>query len=250
MKFKTDGLVIKSNNVGENDRAVVILTRDKGLISAFVSGGRSIKGKNSAATALITYSSFEITKKNDTYRITDSEVHKSFFSFSADILKFSLAQYICELCLAIVPYETEGESEDFLRLALNSLHFIEKGETDLSIIKAVTELRMMAIAGLMPDLSGCRACECEDKFPFLLDLAGGEMLCERCKAAGEYKGEFVRLDKTTLFAMRHIAYSEFNKIYSFSLPESAAKYLTFVTEKYLLAQTDRRFKTLEFLHSL
>lgn len=250
MKFKTDGLVIKSNNVGENDRAVVILTRDKGLISAFVSGGRSIKGKNSAATALITYSSFEITKKSDTYRITDSEVHKSFFSFSNDIVKFSLAQYICELCLSIVPYETEGESEDFLRLGLNALHFIEKGQIDLSIIKAVVELRMMVIAGLMPDLTACRVCECEDSFPFLLDLTGGEILCERCKALGEYKGEFVRLDKSTLFAMRHIAYCDFNKIFSFSLPESSASYLSFVTEKYLLAQTDKRFKTLEFLHSL
>ena len=250
MKFKTDGLVIKSNNVGENDRAVVILTRDKGLISAFVSGGRSIKGKNSAATALITYSSFEITKKNDTYRITDSEVHKSFFSFSNDIVKFSLAQYICELCLSIVPYETEGESEDFLRLGLNALYFIEKGQIDLSLIKAVVELRMMVIAGLMPDLTTCRVCECEDSFPFLLDLTGGEILCERCKALGEYKGEFVRLDKSTLFAMRHIAYCDFNKVFSFSLPESSASYLSFVTEKYLLAQTDKRFKTLEFLHSL
>ena len=250
MKFKTDALVIKSNNVGENDRAVVLLTRDKGLISAFISGGRSIKGKNSAASSLLTYSTFEITKKNDSFRITDSEVQKSFFSFSSDILKFSLAQYISELCLAIVPFETEGESEDFLRLALNALHFIEKGQTDLSIIKAVVELRIMAISGLMPDLTGCRVCECDDKFPFMLDLVGGEILCERCKAAGEYKGEFVRLDKTTLVAMRHIVYCDFNKIFSFSLPENAARYLTFVTEKYLLAQTDRRFKTLEFLHSL
>ena len=35
MKFSTDGLVIRTVNVGESDRAVTVLTRDRGLMSAF-----------------------------------------------------------------------------------------------------------------------------------------------------------------------------------------------------------------------
>ncbi len=248
MKFSTDGLVIKENNVGESDRVVQVLTRDKGLIGAFVSGARKPKSKNAAATALLCYSHFTFTQTKDTYRITESEAIDVFFGLRTDIEKLSLAQYICELCQAMVPFGIEGE--DFLRLALNSLHFICKGKMDIYSVKAVCELRMMAVAGFMPDLVGCRACGGDRQFPMWLDLIGGDMLCAECKSASAVQGQFAELDKTTFAAMRHILYSDFSKIFSFSLPLQNARYLSFVTERYLLAQTDRKFKTLEFLHSI
>lgn len=248
MKFSTDGLVIKENNVGESDRVVQVLTRDKGLLSAFVSGARKPKSKNAAATALLCYSHFTLTQTKDTYRITESEAIDVFFDIRTDIEKLSLAQYICELCQVMVPYGVEGE--EFLRLALNSLHFIAKGTMDIYLIKAVCELRMMAVAGFMPDLVGCRECGSDIKFPLWLDLLGGDMLCNECKSVPTVQGQFAELDKTTFAAMRHILYSDFSKVFSFSLPPQNARYLSFVTERYLLAQTDRKFKTLEFFHSL
>lgn len=248
MKFKTDGLVIKENNVGENDRVVVIFTRDRGLISAFVSGARSLKSKNVSSTALLSFSNFVITKTKDTYRVNEAQAIDVFFELRTDIEKLALAQYICELCQALVPYE--GESEDFLRLALNSLHFIANGKKDIYLIKAVTELRMMVASGFMPDLIGCRECGSDVKFPLFLDVSGGEIVCGECKVANNITGNFVELDKTTFAAVRHIVYSDFDKLYSFTLPEISARYLNYVTERYLMVQTDRRYKTLDFFHSL
>ena len=248
MKFTTDGLIIKENNVGESDRVVVVLTRDRGLISAFVTGARKPKSKNAAATALLSFSSFTFTQTKETYRITESEAIDVFFNLRTDIEKLSLAQYICELCLCLVPYDVE--SEDFLRLALNALHFIEKNKLDIYSVKALVELRMMVIAGFMPDLVGCRECGSDRDFPLFLDSGGGDMLCCKCKEHSNLQGSFSELDKTTFAAMRHIVYSDFNKLFSFTLPFMNAKYLSFVTERYLTAQTERRFKTLEFFHSL
>ena len=248
MKFSTDGLVIKENNVGESDRVVQVLTRDKGLLSAFVSGARKPKSKNAAATALLCYSHLTFTQTKDTYRITESEAIDVFFEIRTDIEKLSLAQYICEMCQVLVPFGVEGE--EFLRLALNSLHFIAKGKMDIYSIKAVCELRMMLIAGFMPDLVGCRGCGTDREFPMWLDLLGGDMLCADCKSITTQNGQFAELDKTTFAAMRHILYSDFSKVFSFSIPPQNARYLSFVTERYLLAQTDRKFKTLEFFHSM
>lgn len=248
MKFTTDGLVIKENNVGESDRVVQVLTRDKGLLSAFVSGARKPKSKNAAATALLCYSHLTFTQTKDTYRITESEAINVFFDLRADIERLSPAQYICELCQVLVPYGVEGE--EYLRLALNSLHFISKGKLDIYSLKALTELRMMAISGFMPDLVGCRECGTDRSFPMWLDLSGGDMVCNGCKSAEPINGQFAELDKTTFAAMRHIVYSDMERLYSFSLPLQNARYLSFVTERYLMAQTDRKFKTLEFFHSL
>ncbi len=248
MKFTTDGLIIKTYNVGENDRSVVVLTRDKGVINAFVSGGRKVGSKNSAATSLLTYSNLTFTQKGETNRITESEVNRIFFDVRQDIEKFSLAQYICELCQVLVPYGVEDEG--YLRVALNSLHFLSNGKKDIYSIKAVTELRMMVISGFMPDLVGCRECGSDCNFPLFLNADGGDMLCAECRNTQPRKDAFFELDKTTLAAARHITYSDFDKLYSFSLPIEHAKYLSFVTERYLLSQTGHKFKTLDFFHSL
>jgi DNA repair protein RecO (recombination protein O) len=248
LKFTTDGLVIKENNVGESDRVIVILTRDKGLISAFVTGARKPKSKNAASTALLAYSSFTITKTKDTYRITEAESREVFFGIRQDIERLSLSQYICELCQVLVPYEVE--SENLLRLALNTLHFLAQNKKDIYTLKAIIELRMMTIAGFMPDLLGCKMCGSDQNFPLFMDVLGGEIVCGNCKTTGDISGSFLELDKTTFAAMRHLVYSDLERLFSFSLPIEHAKYLSFVTERYLLAQTEHRFKTLDFFHSL
>ena len=244
----TDGLIIKENNVGESDRVVVVLTRDRGLISAFVSGARSLKSKNAASTALLAYSSLAVSKTKDTYRITEAEANEVFFGLRSDIEKLSLAQYICELCQVLVPYEVE--SGDFLRLALNSLHFISTSKMNIYLVKAVTELRMMTVAGFMPDLIGCRECGTDAVFPLFLDLPGGDIICRECKIKTGASGAFAELDRTVFAAMRHIVYSDFGKLYSFSVPDQSARYLSYVTERFLLTQTGHKFKTLDFFHSL
>lgn len=248
MKFTTDGLIIKTHNVGENDRSVVVLTRDRGILNAFVSGARKVGSKNMAGTALLTYSSLTISQKGETNRITESEALRVFMNLSTDVEKFSLAQYICELCSSLVPYGIEDE--DYLRLVLNSLHFLSNGKRDIYSVKAVTELRLMVIAGFMPDLIGCSECGSDRDFPLFLDFDGGDMLCNSCKAKMNRRGHFSELDRTCLAAARHITYSEFDKLFSFSIPIEHAKYLSTVTEKYLLAQTEHRFKTLDFFHSV
>jgi DNA repair protein RecO (recombination protein O) len=109
---------------------------------------------------------------------------------------------------------------------------------------------MMTVAGFMPDLTSCRECGSDVDFPLFLHLSGGELVCSRCKATMQNSGDFIELDKTTFAAMRHIIYSPFDKIYKFSVPENNSRYLSFVTERYLLSQTAHRFKTLDFFHSL
>ena len=50
--------------------------------------------------------------------------------------------------------------------------------------------------------------------------------------------------------LRHIIYSEFSKLYNFSLPAPQAVQLANISEKYLKNQVERGFTTLDFYHSL
>lgn len=245
MQLSTDGLIIKENNVGESDRAVVMLTRDKGIIRAFVPGARRIRNKNSSSTCMLCYSNFVLFKNRDTYKIDEASPIEVFFSLRSDIVKLSVAQYICELCLNLAP--EEDRAEDYLRLALNSLHFLTTDKFKCEQIKAITELRMMALSGYMPNLVACSECSLYESDNMFFDPLHGLLFCDNCKPDDVL---LFRINPTVLTAMRHIVYSEFDKLYSFKIPDDSLKQLCEITEKYLVLQTEHKFKTLDFLHSL
>ncbi len=244
MRFTTDALVIKEMKVAESDRLVTLLTRDYGVIKAFAAGAKSIKSRKGAATGLLSYSSVTILKKNDTYRIYEATPIRVFFGVGSDVVRLSLSQYFCELALVLSP--NEDESEEFLRVILNSLHFLTEEKRNPELIKAITEFRIAAMAGYMPDLVACEKCGAFETDIMYFRIADGHILCEDCKA----QAGVITIDKTVLSAMRHIVYSKLNSLYSFDIPENAASRLSDITGKYILTQTDHSFKTLDFFNSI
>lgn len=246
MRFTTDGLVINEKVTGESTRLLTVLTRERGVIRAFANGARKMKGSTSAATDLLCYSSFTVSRSRDTYSISEATPLEVFFDLRSDIVKLSLAQYFCELASAIVPENVE--SEVYLRTLLNSLHFLCKGDKDVNLIKAITELRLISVAGFSPDLVACSVCGEYESGEMWLDVSEGQLYCDGC--AHRRGAASVEVSAGILAAMRHIVYSPFDRLYSFTLSENGARELAKVSEIYLKNQTERRFNTLDFYHSL
>lgn len=245
MHLSTDGIIIKETIAGENDKYIVALTRHAGLVNAYARGARRIKSRNASSSGLLCYSDLTFFKGKDTYKLDEASAKEVFFDLRSDIVKLSLAQYFCELALCLAP---EGcEAEEFLRLMLNALHFLCKGTRDANCIKAVFELRMLCLAGYMPDLTACCACHKDEDDILYFDTRGGVLYCAGCRPQ---LGGLIPVNRTILAAMRHIAYSEFDRLFRFTLPEITAKELTRVTERFLIHQVERGFNTLDFYHTL
>lgn len=243
-RFTTEGLVIKEMNVGESDRLVTLFTHDYGIIKAFASGAKNIKSKKNAATSLLTYSSFTILQKKGTFRIYETSPIAQFFNLGSDIEILTLSQYFCEL--GFIFGENGTPNEELLRLILNSLHFLTKEKKYPPLIKAVTELRTAVISGYMPNLVACGECGKFEDDIMLFNLSDGSLHCKECKG----ENGLIPLDRTVLSAMRHIAFSEFKKLYSFEIPNNSADRLSKITEKYITVQTDYRFSTLDFYNNV
>ena len=45
MRINTEGLILKEQNIREKDKLVYVLTRNSGLLRAFVHGAKSFKNK-------------------------------------------------------------------------------------------------------------------------------------------------------------------------------------------------------------
>ena len=243
LRITTDGLVIKETNIKDNDRMITIITRELGVITAIVRGVKSIKSKRGAATSLLSFSNFSLESKGDTYTIIEASINKVFFGAGSDIVTLTVAQYFCELCNVFRPYE--NESEEFLRLVLNSLHFLTENKRSPELIKAITELRVAVIAGYAPNIVACNGCGKFEDTIMNFNLNDGTLYCNDCKIENS-----ISVSLTVLQAMRHIVYSKFEQLYSFEIPDEAAKQLSLLTERYVTYQTEHKFTTLEFLRGI
>lgn len=244
MRTNTDGLILKEQNIGEKDKLVTVLTRQNGLVRAFVRGAKSFKNRKNSATGMFCYSKISLYKTKDSYIIDEAEPIELFFELRDNLEKISLAQYFSELIIFLV--QEDEPAEEYLRLMLNSLHFLAKNKLPNEQVKAITELRLMCIAGFMPNLIACDRCGEYETDTMYFDVEDGLLYCENCGS----NTMLLPLDIGLIKALRHIAFSEFDKIYSFKMEDYALEDLTYITEKYLLSKLQKNFKTLEFYNSI
>ena len=166
------------------------------------------------------------------------------FDLRNDIGNLALAQYFCELQYELAPQESDAE--EFLKLTLNSLHFLAKNKRNPLQLKSIMELRTLCLAGYMPDLIACTECgKYEDDLMYFC-VYDGHLYCSSCTADVPCE----EITAGIVSAMRFICYSEKEKLFSFTLNEDNFAVLADVCEKYLLAQTNRKYKTLDFYKSI
>ena len=244
MQLKVTGVVVREMNLGESDRIVTILTKERGVVRAFARGSKRLGSRLFAATQPFCLSDFVLYHSKDKYILNEAQLATSFFKLRQDIERLSLAQYFCEVVSLIAPQE--DEAEEWLRLTLNALHILQAGDKPACLIKAAFELRAALLAGYCPDLEGCAGCGAAEG-PFYFYALEGRLLCERCGAGAS---GIVPLSPGVLAAMRHIVSCPAEKLFSFTLSPAALQLLGDVTERYLLVQTERHFKTLDFYHAV
>ncbi|MBD9258157.1 MAG: DNA repair protein RecO, partial [Faecalibacterium sp.] len=216
--FVTMGLVLKETRYREADRILTILTPKLGVITAMAANSLRLKSKLFSACGLFCYSEFTLVPGRNMYTVREADVQNIFHGISSSIEGVSLAMYLTELAAALSPTGEEAARE--LRLVLNSLYMISEHRTDLRVVKAVFELKVMCLAGYLPDLSGCAVCG--DPEPDRFDVRGGILCCASCSA-----GEGLRLPVSpgSLAAMRYLVSCDAKRLFAFRLEGRAVKEL-------------------------
>lgn len=247
MKFKTEGLIINEQAVGESDKLVTVLTASLGVIRAFVRGAKNIKSHKCAATGLLCLSELGIYKSKDKYMIDEASVKEMFVRLRTDVLKMSYAQYLCELAQKLCPREQPAKEQ--LRLISNAVYLLACGKKSPKLVKACTEMRLLSLSGYMPNLLMCGGCGVYEAPTMYFSAGSGRLLCSDCFAK-KPELDAAAMNIGVLRALRHTVYSDFEKLFSFELSEKGLEDLNRITEAYLVRITEYDFKTLQFLKFL
>ena len=264
MLYTVDGLVLRVQNRGENDRLITLLTAN-GRMNAVCHGARSIKSKMANLTQPFVYGNFEINRRSGALPwVRGGSPNEVFYGLRESVEKVFLATYICD-----VAADLSGENTDcseILRLTLNTLYAIMTDMRPLPQIKAAFELRAAAISGYRPDVLHCEDCGAEGMENTYFDVMNGAIVCSSClekRGAGlgkryssvyddvRERSVLVPLGPASLSAIRFVLYSPQEKIFSFTLAE-AEDLNTFsrAGEEYLLNHLGHGFDSLDLYYSM
>lgn len=233
------GMVLSSSNIDEADKRLVILTKERGKITAFVKGAKRPQSPLAAASNPFCFGTFTAYEGKN-YHITRAEISNYFTEISADYDKVCLGSYFLE----VAAYESVENVEEKERLLLLfcAIRELAKDKMPRELIRDVYELRSMAISGEYPNVFACVNCGRKDLLShFAMGLRG--CLCPDCsnKLGG------VMIEKSVLYAMQYIITSPMNKLFSFELKPEVLEELTRIISGYRLNFDHHKYKTLEFL---
>ncbi len=238
------GIVLRAVDTKESDKILTVLT-DQGKLPVVAKGARGRRSRVAACTQLLAYSEMVLSESRGWQYLSEGNTIELFMEVRRDIGALSLASYFAELTEAVA---LEEGGEELLRLLLNALYALGNLDRPQEQIKAVFELKLMALAGFEPLADGCAYCGRPSPESPVLDVRNGVVRCKTC-GKGE-KGLGMPLTAGALAALRWALYGEAKRLYSFSLEPGDLRKLGEAAEAYVHAMLERGFRTLDFYKSL
>lgn len=202
MDKKLKGIVIKSKNSGEANKAVTILTAEEGKITVFAKSVKKADAKLKFAVELFCFADFELSKAKDRYILTGCELYELFYDLRGNLEKFYLANALIEIFDKVCDEGMNCTKE--LVFIVKSLEEIVNCKSNIDYLAIKLILESLEVAGY--GISDFSCGNCGEKINkdayFCFDSCA--FYCEKCK------NEYVKIDKDTFSLLNFCFESEIN----------------------------------------
>lgn len=152
------GMVLSSMPIGDFDKRLVVLTRERGRIAAFAKGARRPNSHLLGASRPMAFGSFALYEGRNSYNLRSAEITAYFDELSRDLEDISYGSYFLEVAAA---YTVEGiDGTPMLKLLYQALRALTKPGIPKLLVRYVFELRTMVINGvysLEPPFAVCES---------------------------------------------------------------------------------------------
>lgn len=203
------GMVIKATPVGEYDRRLVILTRERGKITAFARGAKRPGNMLMAVSRPFVFGAFVLFEGREAYNLQSAEIANYFSELSGDVEGACYGSYFLELADYYGRENVDGS--EMLLLLYQSLRALLKPALPNTLVQLIFELRVMV-------------------------------------ANGEYtERPPIPCSDSAVYAWEYIIASPMEKLYTFVLKESVQRELKAAVDYNKKRFLDREFHSLEIL---
>jgi len=240
MYINTSGLVLRETAYRDSSKILTVLTGGEGKLTVMARGALRKNSKLTATTQLLAYSEMTLYCSRDRWTLTEARSVEQFIGLRDDITLLALGAYFAELTEAVA--DEDSPSHELLPLCLNALFALSEKLKAPDYVKPAFELRLMAASGFSPLIGQCCVCGRDDPEYSYLDFSAGTLRCADCGAVASGSG----LSRAALSAARYVINCNPKRLFSFTLADAALRELSTAAEGHLLANLDRRFRTLDY----
>ncbi len=237
------GIVLLATVVGEYDKRLVILTRERGKIVAFAKGARRPKSMLMGGSRPFVYGEFTLYEGKDAYNVVRIDVENYFNEITDDIEATCYGCYFLELTDYFA--RENIESAETIKLLYVTFLALMNQKISNRLVKCIFELKLLTVNGEYPQMFECISCSSET--PRYFSAVKGGLLCGNC--AGK-SGDAVMVDISTIYAMQYTITSEMKKLYTFIVKDTILDEMEFILKRYFKLYIDKEFNSLEILASI
>ncbi|MQA88212.1 MAG: DNA repair protein RecO [Streptosporangiales bacterium] len=181
--YRDEGIVLRTQKLGEADRIVTVLTRRTGRVRAVAKGVRRTRSKFGARLEPFTHVDLQLHVGRSLDIVTQAETLRPYGEpIAADYARYTAGTAMLETAERVTPVEKEPVLRQFL-LLVGGLRTLASGEHESRLVLDAYLLRALAVAGYTPSLDSCARCGSPGRHRAFAVPAGG-VVCPGCRPAG------------------------------------------------------------------
>jgi len=155
---ESESIILKSYNLAEADRIVVLFTKEFGMVRAVAKGARRLKSKFGSALEPFSEVKVEFFEKEERELVSlqNADLLRSSFYVAAQPDSLETFSYIADLLLTFAPPHDPNEKLYRMLRAVLSAAFEE--QIDHKTLKLYSEIWVLRLGGFLPDWTICGSC--------------------------------------------------------------------------------------------
>ncbi len=138
-------MVIRSSSVGEYDRRLVMLTRERGKITAFARGAKRPGNSLMGPCRPFAFGTYKVFEGRDSYSLQSAQVSRYFEELTQDVELSCYGQYFLEMADYYTRENLDGSA--MLLLVYQSLRALLNARIPNGLVRKIFELKAMVING-------------------------------------------------------------------------------------------------------
>lgn len=176
--FRTEGVVLRTHKLGEADRIITLLTRDRGKVRAVAKGVRRTRSKFGARLEPFSHVDLLLHAGRTLDIVSQAESIDAFGQHLAlDYSRWTVGQSMLETVDRLTGEQSPDVADHYV-LLVSALRTLTQGSHNAALVLDAYLLRSLALSGYEPTLDACVVCGQPGAQPFFHVPSGGAVCAQ------------------------------------------------------------------------